>query len=65
MSEEKNRYARALAAVTAWCRINRHQSISGSGRQDQLPDRPRRFDKDNDTRCNRIGAEPAFIPVRG
>src|SRR5258708_17548593 len=24
----KNRYARALAAVTAWCRINRHQSIS-------------------------------------
>jgi hypothetical protein len=23
----KNRYARALAAVTAWCRINRHQSI--------------------------------------
>jgi hypothetical protein len=24
----KNRYARALAAVTAWCRINRHRSIS-------------------------------------
>jgi hypothetical protein len=23
----KNRYARALAAVTAWCRVNRHQSI--------------------------------------
>jgi RNA-directed DNA polymerase len=23
----KNRYARALAAVTEWCRINRHQSI--------------------------------------
>ena len=23
----KNRYARALAAVTAWCRIHRHQSI--------------------------------------
>jgi len=23
----KNRYARALAAVTAWCRSNRHQSI--------------------------------------
>ena len=23
----KNRYARALAAVTAWCRINRHQTI--------------------------------------
>src|ERR1700724_1707867 len=23
----KNRYARALAAVTAWCRRNRHQSI--------------------------------------
>jgi group II intron reverse transcriptase/maturase len=23
----KNRYARALAAVTAWCRMNRHQSI--------------------------------------
>ena len=23
----KNRYARALAAVSAWCRINRHQSI--------------------------------------
>jgi hypothetical protein len=23
----KNRYARALAAVTAWCRLNRHQSI--------------------------------------
>jgi RNA-directed DNA polymerase len=21
----KNRYARALAAVTAWCRVNRHQ----------------------------------------
>jgi hypothetical protein len=24
----KNRYARALAAVTAWCRINRHQPIA-------------------------------------
>jgi hypothetical protein len=24
----KNRYARALAAVTAWCRDNRHQSIA-------------------------------------
>ncbi|HEY6269146.1 MAG TPA: hypothetical protein VIX11_12670 [Candidatus Acidoferrum sp.] len=23
----KNRYARALAAVTAWCRVNRHQPI--------------------------------------
>jgi len=23
----KNRYARALAAVTSWCRVNRHQSI--------------------------------------
>jgi hypothetical protein len=23
----KNRYARALAAVTAWCRVNRHQSV--------------------------------------
>jgi RNA-directed DNA polymerase len=23
----KNRYARALAAITAWCRIHRHQSI--------------------------------------
>ena len=23
----KNRYARALAAITAWCRVNRHQSI--------------------------------------
>src|SRR5580704_16290790 len=23
----KNRYARALAAITAWCRMNRHQSI--------------------------------------
>jgi hypothetical protein len=23
----KNRYARALAAVTAWCWVNRHQSI--------------------------------------
>ena len=23
----KNRYARALAAVTVWCRLNRHQSI--------------------------------------
>ena len=23
----KNRYARALAAVTAWCRVNRHRSI--------------------------------------
>src|SRR4029077_20214557 len=23
----KNRYARALAAVTAWCRVKRHQSI--------------------------------------
>src|SRR5450755_1153386 len=23
----KNRYARALAAATAWCRVNRHQSI--------------------------------------
>lgn len=23
----KNRYARALAAVTAWCRVNRHKSI--------------------------------------
>ena len=23
----KNRYARALAAVTEWCRFNRHQSI--------------------------------------
>jgi hypothetical protein len=23
----KNRYARALAAVTAWCRKHRHQSI--------------------------------------
>src|SRR5438128_2216749 len=26
----KNRYARALAAVSAWCRINRHQSIPES-----------------------------------
>src|SRR5262249_47343612 len=23
----KNRYARALAAVTAWCRVNRHQPV--------------------------------------
>jgi RNA-directed DNA polymerase len=23
----KNRYARALAAVTAWCRVNRHQPM--------------------------------------
>src|SRR5450759_5071507 len=23
----KNRFARALAAVTAWCRVNRHRSI--------------------------------------
>jgi group II intron reverse transcriptase/maturase len=23
----KNRYARALAAVTAWCRVNRHRSV--------------------------------------
>src|SRR6185312_213548 len=23
----KSRYARALAAITAWCRMNRHQSI--------------------------------------
>ena len=34
----KNRYARALAAVTAWCRINRHQSI---------PDQQRPSDRDD------------------
>ena len=33
----KNRYARALAAVTAWCRVNRHQPIP-----DQRP-----FDRDD------------------